>query len=205
MPNVSTITVAWTDGAAAGEIARRIAAQLGFRFLNGEILDRAAQQAGVDAATIASVEHRESLAARIWRSLSSVQIVELGGYNEFVADETPAYREIIKDVVRTAAAEGSTVIGLHGASVTLAGTPGLLRVFITAPRETRIGRIVGEKSVTEKEARAIVEKTDADRRDYFRKFFNIDDERPTQYDLVINTETVSTDAAVRAILSVARD
>jgi cytidylate kinase len=205
MPNVSTIAVAWTDGANAGEIAARVADQLGFRFLTGEILDRAAQQAGVDAATIASVEHRESLAARIWRSLSSLQVVELGGYNEFIADQTPAYREIIKDVVRTAAAEGSTVIGLHGASVTLAGTPGLLRVFITAPRDTRIARIVRERSVTEKEARATVEKTDADRRDYFRNFFNIEEERPTQYDLVINTETVSTDAAVRAILALARE
>jgi CMP/dCMP kinase len=200
MARASTITVAWTDGAEAETIARQVAAGLSFRFLNDEIIERAAQLAGADAATISSVEQREPLAARILRSLSSLQLAELGSYNDFVADQTPAYREVIKDVVRAAAAEGNAVIGLHGASVTLAGTPGLLRVFVTAPPETRVARVANEKGITAKEARATIEKTDADRRDYFRKFFGIEEERPTQYDLVVNTVALSVQAAVRTIL-----
>ena len=199
----STITVAWTDGAHGEPIARELASQLGFRFLNEEIVERAAHHAGVGPSTISSVEHRESLAARILRSLSSLQLAEVGAYAPYVPDETPAYREVIKHVVRAAGREGSIVIGLHGAGVTLAGTPGLLRVFVTAPRDVRVRRLIEETAVAEKDARAAVEKTDAARRDYFRRFFNIDEERPTQYDLVVNTAVVSVDVTVRTILAAA--
>ena len=80
-----------------------------------------------------------------------------------------------------------------------------LRVFVTASHETRVRRVVKSASITEKDAKAVVEKTDADRREFFGTFFQLGEERPTLYDLVVNTDTVSVAGATRAILAASSD
>jgi cytidylate kinase len=198
------ITVAWTDGSRAESIARAIAERLNFRFISDEIIDRAAAAAGIDAEAMEAVEHRDSLGGRILRVLGSFQPAGLVGYTDVATDQTPAYRELLKEVVRQVAMEGSCVIGLHGAAVTLRGTPGLLRLFITASLETRIARVATANNVSESDARSRVEKTDADRRDFFQKFFSIEDERAYLYDLTINTDAITEEQALAAIMAVAR-
>ena len=201
----SVVTLAWTDGAEGEAIAGSVASTLGYRLLNHEIIERAAESAGVDPSAIESVEHRESFMAHLMRLLTHVQSPELGPVNTAMYDQTPAYRAMIKDVVRKAADEGSVVIGLHGAGIVLAGRPGTVRVFVTASKETRVRRVVKSASLTAKDAQAVVEKTDADRREFFQTFFEISEERPTHYDLVVNTDNVSVAGATRAILAASGD
>lgn len=58
--------------------------------------------------------------------------------------------------------------------------------------------------VTLDEARRRVLRTDSDRRAFIRKYFHADITAPVNYDLVINTGTLSVDAAVESILGALR-
>ncbi len=200
----TVITIAMTDGAHADEVATETAKLLGYRYVNDEILDRAAEQAGVDAKAVAAVEHSESLVGRIMRSLSTFPM-DMGGYGGSVAlevDQTPTYRSLIQEVVRSVAAEGKVVVGAHAAGMTLAGTPGLLRVFVTAPVTTRISRVAAERNVSKSEAEKEVHHTDRERKGYIDRFFHTT-ELPTHYDLVINTEVLTPTASAALIASAA--
>lgn len=201
MPSKSVITVAITDGACAEQVARGAADRLGYRYINDQVIDLAAEKAGVDAKAVGSVEHSESVVSRILRVLSTASYAEpsLTYVPVPVVDERPEYRGLIQQVVRSIAADGKVVIGAHAASMVLAGAPNLLRVFVTAPPETRVDRLVQERGVSAAEARREVEHTDRERKQYFERFFKLSAEQPTHYDLVINTEVLPVDAAINMI------
>lgn len=197
----TVFTFAWTDGSHAEAIARATADRLGYRYVNDEIIDRAAELAGVDAAAIASAEHRESLATRILRSLSAVQSPEFGSLAEYGLDRSPGYRAVIQHVIQQMAEEGTVVIGAHGSGVKLRGMPGTFRVFITASPETRVARVAEEQGISAEAARKQVENTDRERKAFFERFFDIRSEAPTHYDLVVNTDSLTVDDAVRIVMA----
>ena len=54
-------------------------------------------------------------------------------------------------------------------------------------------------------AQAAVRNSDRERADYFRRFYEIDEELPTHYDIVVNTDTLGPEQAVNLIVAAARD
>ena len=102
-------------------------------------------------------------------------------------------RALIREAIEEAAGRGSVVIVAHAASFALAGEEGILRVLVTASPETRAGRSEGS-----------LEDSDAARADYLRRFYGVDHELPTHYDLVINTDVVSVERAADLVALAAR-
>jgi len=96
------------------------------------------------------------------------------------------------------------VIVAHAASFALAGMRSVLRVLITASEETRIARMLREGKVTQSEAESTVKQSDRERRDYLRDFYDVSEERPTHYDLVINTDVLEADRAAAIVIDAAR-
>ena len=64
------VTIAFTDGARAEEIGRRVANELGFGYVDDEIVARAAAMAGVSPADVAAVEHSQPLITRILTAMA---------------------------------------------------------------------------------------------------------------------------------------
>jgi len=196
------ITIAFTDGAQAEEIGQRVATELGFRYVDDQIVERAAEMAGVTPAEVAAVEHSQPLIARILAALAISVATDPSGAGAVAlaeADPAPAYRALIQEVILQAAAEGDVVIVAHGAGVLLSGVQGVLRVFITASNEVRTARIAGEQRCSAKEAARLVEKTDRERAAYLQRFYGLPREQPTHYDLVLNTDRLASDDAARII------
>ena len=81
---------------------------------------------------------------------------------------------------------------------------GVLRTLITASVDTRVRRLVGTAEMSEADAAAAVAQSDRGRRDYFRKFYEIREELPTHYDLVINTDTLAPEQAAEIVVAAAR-
>lgn len=194
------VTVAMMAGAHAEPVARLVAERLGFRFVSGEIIDRAAEQAGVSRAEMEAVERSPTLMSRIMAVLASGGV---GAYGASVEpdriDASPSYRRLIQDVIRETAASGRVVILAHGASILLAGTPGLLRVLVTASPATRARRLAADNGRDERWASREVERSDGERRAFFARFHDKDEERPTDYDLVVNTDVLAVEDAARLI------
>src|SRR2546426_8276075 len=198
---VQVVTIAMTTGARAEQVGRLVAEHLGFQYINDEIIDRAAEHAGVSRREVAEVERSPSLISRIITALGSGPLNESGA-GLLAADEidaSPSYRRLIQEVIREVVAQGNVVILAHGASILLAGTPGVLRVLVTASAATRAHRLVAESGQDERHATREIQRTDRERRSFFKRFYNLDEELPTHYDFVVNTDMLSPEAAARAI------
>jgi len=194
----SVITIARTLGAGGEQLGESLAEEFGMRYVDGEIIDRAAALAGVTTAEVAQAEARKGLIQRIFENLAKSG----GGFGEFPAATTlaatPGYEQLIVDVIRETAAMGAVVIVAHGAAIPLAHTPGTLRILVTASPETRAARLVSEAH-GELRAKKMVEESDAARADYFKRFYNLEAEQPTHYDLIINTDQISVEDAAAFI------
>jgi cytidylate kinase len=195
------VTISRTLGSGAEEIGHTVAEKLGFRYIDNQIINWAAERAGVSPATIEKSEHSPPLVDRILQYLGAAAVET--GHAAYVApagDQPVKYERLIERVIREAAAAGNLVIVAHGASVPLAGLPGLLRVFITASPDVRAERLAKSAGVKESEATKLLDKSDRERREFLQRFYEVKEELPTRYDLVINTDNLSAEAAANLIV-----
>lgn len=197
------VCISSLDGAGGEEVGRLVAHRLGVRLVDEEIVRRAAREAGVDSHVVADAEQRKSLVARVLEEiLASAAAGSPLGVTEAVR-ESDDFRGLIRTAVEETAAEGDCVIVAHAASVALSGRPGVLRVLVTASPATRSGRVAHTNGLDEREATRLVERSDAARADYLRRFYRVRAESPTLYDLVLNTDRLSPEQAALLIAGAA--
>ena len=123
-----------------------------------------------------------------------------GGYIELA----PATERLIEGVVRETAAAGNVVIVAHAAAIPLAGQPGVLRVEVTASEETRVKRVGVAQELSEKDAKKEISGSDKARAEYLKRFYKISEEKPTLFDLVINTDVLSAEQAATIVEAAAK-
>lgn len=193
----TVIAIARTLSAGGETIGRMLAGDFGLRYVDTEIIDRAAAKAGVTAKEIAKVEARKGLIQRIFESFASAGAGAGAPATEAV-NQLPGYEQVIIDVIRQTAADGNAVIVAHGAAIALAGMSGVLRILVTASPDTRVARLIanGQGKTT---ARRLIEESDVTRAEFLQRFYQLDEEKPTHYDLVINTDHISADDAAGLI------
>jgi cytidylate kinase len=209
--SASVICISKTDGADGEAVGLAVAADLGYRYVDGEIVTRAAERANVDSATIKGVETRKSFVRRLLEGLAHP--------TPRLASEGPAFgmlegqpaagtfdmRDVIRSVISDLADEGRVVIVSHAASMALAGSPNVLRVLVTASVDVRTDRISrGGRWLTPEAAALALRDADRNRQDYFRRFYDVKEEEPTHYDLVLNTDQLSAKQAAEIVCAAAR-
>jgi cytidylate kinase len=109
-------------------------------------------------------------------------------------------RRLIKQVLASFADEGSVVIVSHAASYALGGRD-VLRVLVTASPQTRADRISTAQKVELQAARQLVKEDDAGRADYLKRFYGVEQERPADFDLVVNTDVLTPEKAAALIVA----
>src|SRR5436190_7615243 len=193
------ICVSHCDGADGAEVARLVADELGLRYVDEEIVTAAARRAGAAPELVSDAEQRQPLLRRVLEELGATgaaAMVAAGGIPPPVLAERPPprgdeLRRFIAEAIEAVAAQGHVVIGAHGASFALGARDDLLRVFVTAPAPARARRVARQRGIDAKEAEREIRAADKTRADYLRRFYEIDREGPTQYDLVVNTDVLS--------------
>lgn len=215
------ICISGSDGAAAEAVANAVGEAMGFRVINEEIVARAAAEAGVDQQAIEDVEQRRTALAKIadllvlWGAStpefflsSDPQLVDgIPGVTASSGTGSGRQSEELRALIRSAidefTAAGEVVILAHAASQSLAGREQVLRVLVTASASTRSARLAESFGLSAKEADSRVKNGDAGRADYLKRFYGIERELPTHYDLVVNTDGLTPGEAAAAIVSVA--
>jgi len=178
-------------------VGRLVAERLGFTYVDDDIVAWAASKGGVAPGDVADEERRKSLVGRVLEAMASSGSPELGGVHHGTGDgaSSEEIRALIVDVVERTAARGDVVIVAHAASHAATPAWNALRVLVTASPETRAARIGAAEGLDETKAARAVSRADADRRDYLKRFYDVAEELPTQYDLVVNTDTLSAEQA----------
>jgi cytidylate kinase len=201
------VCISAVDGARGEEVAPAVAEALGYRLVDEEIVRRAAHEADVDISHVAEVEKRRSMAVRILDSLgsnTSLATFAMAGY--VPGQEAPVesdLRGLIRTTIEELAERGDAVIVAHAASMALGDREDVLKVMLTASRSARQRTIAEQRDLDDKAAAKQVDKGDANRADYLKRFYGITHESPADYDLVLNTDRLGPDGAVRLVVQAA--
>jgi len=198
------VALSQVDGSGAESIGRDVAQQLGFGYLNEAIVAQVARDRGVDPAIISDAEQRKSLFSRL-AEMALREAPQMSSPPKLYAfDETDMLLWDIRDAVRDAADRGNVVLVAHAACYACAYRSDVLRVWVTAPPSTRASRLASALDLSDKEAAKLVRQSDAARASYLKKVYDIDEESDTDYDVIINTERLTTDAAAGLIIGLVR-
>jgi cytidylate kinase len=187
----TVVCISHTDGAHGFDIGRAVAERLGFRLADDAIILDAARTEGLLPESVSRAE-----SPKAGRTLE----VDFGRF-----ERTEAIRDLIRAAVLRTAAEGAVVIVSHAASYALADQDGVLRVMVTASDEARTSRIAGSIGIDEKKAAKRLGESDKARADYLQRFYGVKHEAPTDYDLVISTDRLTTDEAAAVVAGAAAD
>ena len=199
----SVVCVSHATGSGGEEIGKQVAERLGYLYLDEEIVARAAAQGGLEARDIADEEQRRSFARRVLEVLAEgggdAWMLGTGAAAAMESVRPADIRALIRETVAQTAARGRVVIVAHAASYAIEPSAASLRVLVTASPKTRARRVATKEAVGEAQAVRTIKDADAARRDYLKRFYGVDRETPTDYDLVINTDVFSTEQAAEIV------
>jgi cytidylate kinase len=198
------VALSQVDGSGAESIGRDVAQQLGFGYLNEAIVAQVASDRGFDPAIISDAEQRKSLFSRLAEMALRAAPDMKSPPPLYAFDETDMLLWDIRDAVRDAADRGNVVLVAHAACYACAGRSDVLRVWVTAPPSTRASRLASALGLSDKDAAKAVRQSDAGRTSYLKRVYDISEESDTDYDVVINTERLTTDAAAGLIVGLVR-
>ena len=120
---------------------------------------------------------------------------------------TRTYADILVERIRALASESKDkdliILGMGG-SVLLSGFPGALHVRVTASETTRLNTIARKYHITTDEASEVLTIADRKHRKFVRTVYGKDITSPEQFDLILNTDRLSVDECVDAIVELAR-
>lgn len=198
------VTISRQIGAGGAYVGQALARRLGIRYVDREILQKAAALLGRDEGELAPLEER---VANMWDRVAS--ILSLGTPEApFVPPPLPKLNEeelfdTESGVMREIAAREDAVFVGRGASWVLRDHPGVVRVFLHAPESWRIERIRESYGVPDvAAARQLVESTDRQRSRFVRSVAGRSWTSPDLYDISINTASIGLDVATDLLAAV---
>jgi cytidylate kinase len=211
------VCISRTTAAGGENVGQAVAQRLGFRYVDEQIIERAAQQAQVEPAQVAKAEHRQPLLQRLLEKITmgaglAGSVAQATGTPVDAFVPVPAasgadandLRVMIQAAIHEVAGAGQAVIVAHAASMALTGAEGTLRVLVTASTETRIRRVVELERIIEAEAERRIAASDRERQEYFQRFYKLHEELPTHYDVVINTDVLTAAQAAAVVVAAAQ-
>src|SRR6266571_1272947 len=204
-PPVITITRQYASGGS--EVARLVAAELGWDVIDNEFVDEVARRAGLPPDAVAQREERApGLLERLARTLaagSPEMFIATAGVPRIEPDEA-AIVQLTERVIAEAAAQGRIVLVGRGAQAVLARRPDALHVYVVASKPWRMQLAVERLHVDPATAEKVLDETDK-RRDQYVKTYSGRVRRDVEnYDLVVNAERLGIDGAAGAIVAEAR-
>lgn len=199
--SVRVVAVSHASGAQGEQVGQVVAERLGFRYVDSSLVAEAAERRGVSPEVVADAERRKTVIARLVEDLGSVALASSFDPNVLVLRaQLPRNEELvrlIRAVIEETVEEGNAVIVAHAASIAVGPRADVLRVLVTGTPEMRARRLA-DAGDTES-----VKSHDDARAHYLRKFYGVERELPTHYDLVVNTDLLGPERAVAAVLAAA--
>jgi cytidylate kinase len=189
---MAIITISHQMGAGGPEIGTALAKRLDYRYVDQDLISDAARRYGL-------VEEK----------LSHLDESKPSLFERFDA-ETRRYITVIQTALLEFAEADNIVQMGRGGQWLLRGIPHVLRIRIAAPFEQRVRNWIRRMTEltgdtpNQRAATDFVRRDDSDKAGRMRYLYEVDVSDPALYDLVVNTEKLSYDAAVDAIVGVVR-
>lgn len=178
------ITIAREHGSAGKEIGKVVAEKLNIPFYYKEMTALAAQESGLDKEFIADL------------TVNSPAVL----HGLYLSTEVVQRAVVAQDkVIKKIAEQGSCVIVGRAADYVLRSNANLLRVFIYAPEEYRINRIMQVYGDDYENAKRHIKRSDDARASYYKNISGLTWGDRRNYDLMINSSIGIEESAQRIV------
>ncbi len=204
-PPVITITRQYAAGGS--DVARLVAAALDWTVIDNEFVDEVARRAGLAPEEVAERDERApGLLERLARTLAvgSPELFMTAPAVPRVEPDEAAIVKMTERVIAEAAAHGRAVLVGRGAQALLAQRPDALHVYVVASKPWRMQLAVRRLGADPATAERVVDDTDRQRDQYVKTYYGRQRQDLGNYDLVVNTERLSTEGAAQLIVAEAR-
>jgi CMP/dCMP kinase len=200
------VTIARSMGSGGSFVGQKLAARLGCRYLDREILLEAAQRMHKDPEALETFDERHLSFWERTRMACAYGAPDAPYTPPPVAADDMDLFDTEKAIIREAAMRGPAVIVGRAAFALLGGEPGLLSVFLHAPFEHRVRRIQRIYGLaTREEARELVARSDKDRGHFVKSAAGVDWMDPRNYHLAVDTSRLGTGAAIELVYQAAME
>ena len=186
------ITINRMLGSNGRLIGRALADELGFTFYDKELIDIAAQKENIPFDILAKVDEKKGSQ---WRFPIEHEL-QLDSDFHFVPMNDVLFDLQRKIIVETAQKEDCVIVG-RCANHILEGN--CLSVFIYAPFDYRVQTVMQRTGREEKSVQKMIRKVDKERRTYYEYFTDTNWLDMLQYDLCINSSTVSKEEIIEMV------
>jgi hypothetical protein len=200
---IKTVTIEREYGSGGGEIPQLVSNHLGWKLWDQLLTEEIARLAECPKSVVQLREERtDPLYYRLFKSfLRGSYEGSLNAYKLNLVD-SESILKITEGVVQHAAEKGNSVIVGRGSQQFLRNRPDTLRVFLYAPREDKVRRLVA-RGKSQKDAEQLVDTVDRERTDFLRKYFHVEWPDRAVYHTMINT-AVGEQAVLKIILDLVK-
>lgn len=194
------ITIARGYGSGGRTIGKALSKELGINYYDKELLQLVSKSTGINEHMFDQVDEKLK-GTTIWKVAKNVYRGEnLGSQNEDYAMNINMFNYSARVLNEMINKESFVVIG-RCADYILKGHENVVRIFIHASEEKCIENVRDKSSMTDRDIKMFIDRTDAKRAEYYRYFTGRDWMDANNYDLCIQTDKLTTNQCVEIIKS----
>ena len=184
---IRIVTVEREYGCGGAEIAARLAERLGWKLWDELLTREIAHLAHCSQAVVEQREERtDPLYYRLMKSFMRGSYEGSLNAPKLNLVDSETILKISQRVVLHAADKGESVIVGRGSQLFLNNRPDTFRVFLYAPREDKLRRLLA-RGKSEREAHELVDTVDRERAGFIEKYFQVEWPSRSVYHVMINT------------------
>lgn len=196
---IRIITIEREYGSGGAEIAKRVAARLGWKLWDQLLTNEIARLMDCDCRVVEEHEEkRDPLYYRLFKSFMRGSFEGSLNAPRLKMADTDCIREVAERVVKDVAERGQCVIVGRGSAYYLQGRTDAFHAFVYAPLGEKVQRLRGTGK-SEREAAQLAETVDLDRAAFIKQYFGVEWPERHRFHLMINS-TIGTEAAVDLVL-----
>lgn len=200
LSNHLVITIGRQFGSGGRELGRKIAELLDMKYYDKELLSHVASDAGLAEEFIENNDERSPGFISSALSFSSMGFGHMSWYRIPSSISGDSIYEAQAAVIRQLAAAGPCVIVGRSADYVLRDNPHTINVFVHAPAEVCIDRIMSRSDIaTRTKANRLRERTNKLRANYYNFYTDKRWGAAASYDLCFDTSLLSTEAIARIV------
>ena len=184
---IRVITIEREYGSGGADIARKLAERLGWQLWDQHLTDEIARQMECESRAVEEhAERRDALYYRLFKSFMRGSYEGSLNAPKLNLVDSETIMKMTQRVVLHAAEKGNCVIVGRGSQIFLTSRPDTFRVFLYAPREAKVRRLLAAGK-NEREAQELVDTVDRERAGFIEKYFRVAWPDRAIYHLMLNT------------------
>ncbi|MFZ0804155.1 MAG: cytidylate kinase-like family protein [Terriglobales bacterium] len=197
---IKIVTIEREYGCGGGEIAQQLAHHLGWKLWDQLLTEEIARLANCPKTEVECREERnDPLYYRLFKSFLRGSYEGSINAHKLNLVDSECIIKFTQRVVLDAAETGNCVIVGRGSQHFLSDRQDTLRVFLYAPREEKVRRLLA-RGKNEHEAEELVDTIDRERIDFIAKYFGVEWPNLSLYHTMINT-SIGDETVVQSIVN----